>query len=83
MEQYKTKQQIISLNSKYTCNRLYKNSQATSTWLAHRYSQRIRANPKLSVNALKKTILAQLKLEAGEFQVYRAKERPLRLLKEY
>ena len=75
-----SKWQIVSLNNKHTCKRVYKNSQATSTWLTNRYLQRIKDNPKWPISAFKRTIFTDLKLDVHEFQVYGARKKVIKLI---
>ncbi|XP_059631698.1 uncharacterized protein LOC132274437 [Cornus florida] len=56
------------------------NSQASSSYLANKYLEQLRSNPKMPLQTLKSTIACELNIDVSEHKVKRAKRKALKVI---
>ncbi|XP_059658699.1 uncharacterized protein LOC132305031 [Cornus florida] len=56
------------------------NSQASSSYLANKYLEQLRSNPKMPLQTLKRTIACELNIDVSEHKVKRAKRKALKVI---
>ncbi|KAK9293352.1 hypothetical protein L1049_021344 [Liquidambar formosana] len=72
--------QIKTFQPKHQCSRNYKNNQASSTWLANYYLEKIRDNLDWKLKAMRVTIKRELELDVSKTKVYRTKREALQMI---
>nr|XP_019710942.1 uncharacterized protein LOC109506727 [Elaeis guineensis] len=71
--------QVKRYDSKHTCKKDFKNIYVTSSWLAKKYLDRFRIDPKLSLTVFGETVTTDLHATIARTKLYRAKRKALRL----
>uniref|UniRef100_A0A2N9I4F7 MULE transposase domain-containing protein n=1 Tax=Fagus sylvatica TaxID=28930 RepID=A0A2N9I4F7_FAGSY len=74
--------QIKQMYLKHSCARSYKNTQVTSQWLANKYLETIRVNPKWLLKAFKYQVMNDFKVDVTKYKVYRAKRKAFEIIHE-
>uniref|UniRef100_A0A2N9FC16 MULE transposase domain-containing protein n=1 Tax=Fagus sylvatica TaxID=28930 RepID=A0A2N9FC16_FAGSY len=72
--------QIKQMYLKHSCARSYKNTQVTSQWLANKYLETIRVNPKWLLKAFKYQVMNDFKVDVTKYKVYRAKRKAFEII---
>ncbi|XP_059627663.1 uncharacterized protein LOC132270501 [Cornus florida] len=62
------------------CLWFHTNGQASSTFLANKYCEQVRLNPKIPMGTLKSTIASEMNIDMSTHKVYRAKRKVLELI---
>ncbi|XP_059660140.1 uncharacterized protein LOC132306663 isoform X1 [Cornus florida] len=69
--------QIKTINKEHTCVKESTFREATSTWIAMKFADRIRENPEIKIASLGAAVKTQYGIEPSRMQLYRAKRKAL------
>ncbi|KAK4397217.1 hypothetical protein Sango_1558300, partial [Sesamum angolense] len=67
--------QVKTLHNEHQCTRVERVSAANSKWLANKYKDKLRTDPKWPVDSMMSVMQKECKLLFSKFQMYRAKEK--------
>ncbi|KAL7253850.1 hypothetical protein ACSBR1_008236 [Camellia fascicularis] len=70
--------QIKSFQPKHACRRSYNNHLVNSTYLAHKYMDKLRDDPNIKVGPMQKTVWRKSMVDVSRPQLYRAKKKKAR-----
>ncbi|CAB4269065.1 unnamed protein product [Prunus armeniaca] len=78
--QHKNTLQVKTYVGEHTCTQLWENLTVKSTWISKKYVETLKTNPHWPISSFKKTVEKDYNTWVSRQQVYRAKDKALKLI---